>query len=75
MTVEPGQIVQFMWTEHHGDRQLTVAADRTFSIDAPASDGATHFYDYETDAIADSVAELVAGDEDLGNPPLEHNLT
>lgn len=71
MTVEPGQIVEFMWTEHHGDRQLTIAADRTFSIDAPVPEGTTHFYDYESGAIADSLAELVEGDEALGQLPLD----
>lgn len=60
--IEPGQIVNFLWTEHYGDRTLTMNADRTWSLDEPAPAGATHFYEYTQGMLSDSVDSLVNGD-------------
>lgn len=69
MVIEPGQIVTFLWTEHYGDRVLTLHADGTHTLDHPLEPGTTHLFHYEEGVIADSVAELVEGG--YGHDPLE----
>lgn len=64
--IEPGQIVNFVWTEHYGDRTLIVNPDRTWIIDQPVPEAATHFYEYSQGALATSIEELVNGVPECG---------
>lgn len=69
MRVEPGQIVNFTWTESFGDVEVTVRHDGTWSTDYAVPEGATHFYAYAEGIMADSLEELV--DEGDGSGGLE----
>lgn len=70
--VEPGQIVNFMWTEHYGDRTVIVHPDRTWIIDQPPAEAVTHFYEHSQGVLADSIEEMVNGVPDCGvSDPLE----
>ncbi|QND60416.1 hypothetical protein [Mesorhizobium huakuii] len=66
LAVEDGQIVEFMWTEVYGDRTLTIAPDRSWSLDSPISEKATHIFEYSTGGLADGPQELVDSDTDTG---------
>jgi hypothetical protein len=60
--IEPGRVVNFMWTESYGTFDLTVNDDddRTWSTDRPIPATASHFWlPFDVDTLADSVDELV----------------
>lgn len=59
MAIEPGQIVQFLTMQRHGELSLILKADRSFVIDDEPPAGTTHFYEASTGAIADSLKDLV----------------
>lgn len=69
--IEPGQVVLFFWTQSHGELSVTVHADGSFTTHDPIPAEATHFYECSSEMLADTLAELVAGDERLGNDGLE----
>lgn len=64
IAIEPGQVVDFMATEHFGYRIVTVNTDRTFSVDRPYPEKTTHFWGGD-DQLAHTLAELVNGDPEL----------
>lgn len=75
MEVEPGQVVEFMWTEAYGDRVLTIAPDRSYTLDQPLDPDTTHLYHYEEYYIAESIEELLEGGPSCDAlPPGEHVL-
>lgn len=55
-----GQVVKFAWTESYGELTLTVYHDRSWCTDFAVPEQATHFYEYSTGTLAESIAELVA---------------
>lgn len=59
--IEDGQIVDFSHVDDLGAVVVTVAADRSFTVDRPVPEQATHFYDGALD-IAETIAEAVNGD-------------
>lgn len=68
--VEPGQVVNFLWTDNFGQVVLTVRHNGSWSTDYSTPEGATHFYEHSTGAITDSIAELVNGDPESHLDPL-----
>lgn len=65
--IEPGQVVNFLWSQGHGYVTLTVAADGTWTTDIRPPKAATHFYEPAFGIIGNSIAEVVKGDPE----PLE----
>lgn len=65
MTVVPGQVVGFEWTESYGDLTMTVHEDRTFTLDRAIPEGATHFYEHSEGMLTNSLSEMVEGADRL----------
>lgn len=65
--IEPGQIVNFLWSQGHGFVNLTVAADGTWTTDFRPPEAATHFYEPSFGVIANSIDQLVQDERE----PLE----
>lgn len=63
VTLRDGDIVEFDWTVALGRATLTVAADRTWTVDRALPDcpGACSFakLEYDRDSMSDNVADLV----------------
>lgn len=70
ISLEPGQIVNFCAHRHYGSFLLTVHDDRSFTIDGPIPQDATHFALREADfeQMHDTIEHLVSyGDPESYN--------
>ena len=65
--IEQGAEIAFCWVEHHGSAMLVVNADGTWRCDEDFPEG-TNWYFYDLEHLADSIGELVAGDEGITDP-------
>lgn len=67
--IRDGDIIGFDANQVFGDYSLTVREDGTFSTDRPVPEKANCFrIDRDTDTLATSASELVAGSRFMGDP-------
>jgi hypothetical protein len=73
MSIEPGQIVQFLHTDGYGDVNVVVNADGSWTSDREPDPRANTFYEWSSGVLASSLKEMVEGDPEMPsyNPPLE----
>ncbi|MRX32777.1 hypothetical protein [Aminobacter sp. MDW-2] len=65
LPVEPGQVVGFSWHEPHGDVQLLIHADGTWTATTPVPSAATHFFEQGEGIIANELDDFVTGSDRL----------
>ena len=69
LELQPGKVVQWLQCERYGDRTLTVAEDRSFTLSAPIPAKANCFWlPMDIDTLQSSLEELVHGGDLYGEP-------